>query len=379
MEFQKPEQSDQAQMLEETKQKTQLSSLSDGLLWLNQRAWPLTVIILLIAGICLFDFTQQERVPIPFSSVIAVLPALLTLGIFIVVVIIGVIFLPTMILFVSLENNNKKSIIDLWPENLSNTKKTSHGAEFFVTFYCFFMLVYFAAIFALAVWLDLSVSANSPISTLLVLLILAVPVVSFYFLIRKKIGKNVLPLKIVSGNFWVTSILGAAAQIMLMIFVLTLSTRGASGSEYELGMFCLYAFLGIMTLGIVQFFAGSVTASIARSRPPMQKIIFSAAILIILPLMIPSVGAKITSAAFQRIGAGGRSCVILTWAGKDIAPGYEKISTASYYQSKPLRIVLEADGIYRVREYEEISREIYFIPLSAIASMHDCTPESAAS
>jgi len=374
MEPQEPAHSHQTQIPGKIEQNLQGPSLSDGLLWLNERAWPLTIFILLIAGMGLLGFAQQERIPIPFSTVINILPALIALDVFIVVEVVFVVCFPVLMLLTPIKNSS--SIFDLWQETRGSTRKIRHGAEFFVARYCCFMFVYFAAIFALIVWRDLPINTSSPISILFGLCVLVAPVMRFYFRIRKKIES--IPLKDVSVVFWLTSIGGSITQAMLMLCILILSGRGASGSEYEVRIFFLYALLGVIALVVVQFFAGAITTAIARSRPSMEKVTLSAAIIIALPLMIPPVGAKITSTAFQMIGAGGRSCVILTWAEKDITSGYRDIFVGSR-QSKELRIVFEADGIYRVRKRQADSAKIYFIPVSAIASVDDCVPKRAGS
>lgn len=39
------------------------TKLSSGLFWLNERAWPLTVGILSVAGLYLYQYIQVEKVP----------------------------------------------------------------------------------------------------------------------------------------------------------------------------------------------------------------------------------------------------------------------------------------------------------------------------
>jgi len=281
-----------------------------------------------------------------------------------------------MIILAPVRNGIDKGLFDLWPKNLDNTNKRLRSAEGVVTCYCFCMLVYFAAMFAWAVWSDTLINASDPMSALLILPILAFPVVGLYFFIRIKMGKNNFPLKEISVAFWLTAIGGAVAQTMLILFIFTFSSHGASGSEDELKMFCLYVFFGIIALGAIQFFSGSVIATMARSQLPIEKFIFPAVVLIILPLIIPPAGAKIALTALQMMSAGGRSCVILTLAEKNITPGYQDIFIDSH-QSGKLRILFEADGIYRMQKYhppfqKTTSEKIYFIPLSTIASMDSC-------
>jgi hypothetical protein len=68
------------------------AQLSQGLLWLNERAWPLGGSILLIAGIYLFQYIQVEKIPLSITSsaVVAALPAMFVMLVFVITMLGGI-------------------------------------------------------------------------------------------------------------------------------------------------------------------------------------------------------------------------------------------------------------------------------------------------
>jgi len=348
-------------------------NLSNALRWLHERAWPLTFFALCVPGVSLLHFAQQERIPIPISALIKVLPILMGLEVFIVASLLGTILLPTTLLLTPIKKNNQEKLIDLWPEYPSNTKNRIRGAEFAVTRYLFFTLCYFSiTIFAIMFFLDpAKIPANGVLNNACIVLFLAVPVLGLYCFIKRKLARHHIALRETSGMFWIIAVGSVLVQFLLMIGIVTLSGRGATGSEHEWVIFILYVLIAMCALWVFQYSTGSALVSITRSSQSIERLILSAIILITLPLIIPQTGAKIASTALQIISAGGRSCVILTWADKNITLGYQEISITSH-KSKPLRSLFEVDDIYRLREYQTTSEKVYFIPLSVIASMEDC-------
>jgi len=292
------------------------------------------------------------------------------LEIFIIVSLIGIIVLPTTLLLAPIKKNSHERLIDLWPNQQDNTQKKIHSAEFAVTRYLFIMLVYFLVMSAIMTYLD---KFNFSFSSVWTngLIFSVVPIAVYYFFIKIKLTQHHITIKETSEGFWIAAAGSMLVQFVLMTGIVLLSGRGASGSENEWRFFTLYALLAMFALWVVKYFSGSVLVAIARSRPSISRLVSSAIVLITLPLIVPQTGVWLAATAFQMIGAGGRSCIILTWAEKNIAPGYQDIFTSTR-QSEPLRIIFEDDGVYRIRKHPADSRKIYFIPLSAIASIDDC-------
>jgi uncharacterized membrane protein len=65
--------------------------VSEGLSWLNNRAWPLTGILLFISVMYLYGFIMQKNVPLSITSpaIITALPVLLVVSIMIIIFLAG--------------------------------------------------------------------------------------------------------------------------------------------------------------------------------------------------------------------------------------------------------------------------------------------------
>ncbi|HIZ49675.1 MAG TPA: hypothetical protein IAA18_01190 [Candidatus Pseudomonas excrementavium] len=76
-------------------------AVSDGLLWLNERAWPLGGGIFFISVLYLHNYIQTEQIPLSITStaVITALPTIFAILIFVIAVLSAVILLPTAMLF----------------------------------------------------------------------------------------------------------------------------------------------------------------------------------------------------------------------------------------------------------------------------------------
>ena len=93
-----------AQAAQQKKMDRYANVLSNGLLWLNERAWPLTVGILSVAGLYLYQYIQVEKVPLSILSAAAftALPAMFAMLVFVIGMMGASILMPTFILFLRL-------------------------------------------------------------------------------------------------------------------------------------------------------------------------------------------------------------------------------------------------------------------------------------
>jgi hypothetical protein len=370
-------------------EETWRKQLDNGLEWLNNRAWPLTAFVLFISVICLFSFTQQEHVPLSITSPAAItsLPALMSLTALIVASLVGVIILPAFVLIVPVWKDRSERLIDLLPQTQKSTKTMARPAERLVAGYWLGALVYFASILGALASYDIPERFNfgvwNPIFLSVgILAILVIPVGGFYLFIRYKLeqhgAKNVDEpagtSRTISGNFLFISFFGALAQFILIIWILTWSGRGASGTQFQWMLFASYVCLAALALFCIQFIGGSVLTWLVLPQFSLKRVAIFMGTLVTLLLAFPQSGASLASAAFQLTGSGGRACVVLTWADGKADSGYAAITNKDdQNESKRLRIILEADGIYRVREVNSTSkRKIYLVPMSDIAAVDEC-------
>ncbi len=103
-----------------------LGELSEILVWLNHRAFPITALILTAATIAIFNYILVEKIPLTITSpgIVTALPAISALIFFIAAC--GIIFglIPCAALLIPVRND-KKSIIDWFSHaKISNIRKT---------------------------------------------------------------------------------------------------------------------------------------------------------------------------------------------------------------------------------------------------------------
>jgi len=86
------------------------AQLSGSLKWLNDRAWPLSVGILLTAGLYLYQYILEEQIPLSITSsaVLAALPAMSAILVFIISVLVAFILSPIFVLFHRLNASDKR-------------------------------------------------------------------------------------------------------------------------------------------------------------------------------------------------------------------------------------------------------------------------------
>jgi len=348
------------------------AQISEGLRWLNDRAWPLTGCALFIAVVYLYNFIQMEKVPLSITSpaIITALPALMGLVVFIASLLAGALFSPTMMLFVSIKKGHAERLADLLLRKQDKRQENERRAIWIILRGWLGVIAWFAAVLGLLTWSipERWFSEGNPWLSVIVPVALVIAVLLFYFLVRRNWLKSgdgneqagLLRMKDVSWDFWGMTFTGSVIQLLLMSLVASLSSRRAQGAEHELSAFITYWALGSIALGFVQLVGAKYLATLMRVGISFRKGAAIAAAVVLLLGFIPATGGALVGVAFQFTASGGRPCVVLSWAGDVEVKAFKRLQDPYQLErSLPLRILLEADGIYRIRLRDEPAGKVF--------------------
>src|SRR5690606_27110037 len=101
------------------------SQLTEGLAWLNNRAWPLAAGTLFTSALYLHNYIIEEKVPLSLTSptIITALPILFAVQVFIIALLVALVLMPTAILLTPTHVAGHKLIEEMGLENLNDKNR----------------------------------------------------------------------------------------------------------------------------------------------------------------------------------------------------------------------------------------------------------------
>lgn len=357
--------------------------ISPGLVWLNERAWPLSGCILFISILYLTGFIVEEKVPLSIasSSIIATLPVLFVMILLFIVLLIGFLLSPTAMLFTVVRKPGKERLVDLL---MYPGKKDSRFSIPKYIVFGWFLIPAIALLFIGLVWL-LSEKFNvipGWVMSALVLLSLPISIVFFVLAVIKEKSLK-LNLGDFSSDFWMATCFSVLPQFLIITYVFTFSARlaEASGSSYLL--LWLYVFICVVILCFLQLVGAKLIASATQPEQSLAKSFKAGVIIVVLLGIYPSTASLLTGGVFQLTASGGRACAVLAW-NSDNPSGIEALHSGDNpKQSRKLRILIQVDEYYFARplfgksekvEGAKTPSKIYFVPREIVSSIDDCQP-----
>lgn len=343
------------------------SQLSQGLLWLNERAWPLGIGILLTAGMYLYQYIQDEKIPLSITSsaVIAALPAMSAMLVFVISVLVAFIIMPIFVLFHRLNDSGKRLSDDFSFDKISPELSARHrrlilrwgGGLLILGIYCTLVGAAGPYVPRGGWWIGAGLLG-------LLLTVLAYTV----FITR---GQNIT----VSADFRFICVMSALVQVFVILTVTSVVLPIAAEYVNNIWWLVPLMFLELFFLWLIQLLGALLVVRTRRHENPVAFIATVVFAIVILLGLYPPSSAKLAGFALQVSASGGRNCTVMNF-GAD-SKGVEAITDpARPGYSRPLRVIAEVDGIYFVRPWKSDSKAVQFVPRASLTGVDACPANS---
>ncbi|WP_133490152.1 MULTISPECIES: hypothetical protein [Alcanivorax] len=339
------------------------SQLTEGLAWLNDRAWPLAAGTLFTSALYLHNYIIEEKVPLSLTSptIITALPILFAVQVFIIALLVALLLLPTAILFTPTHLDGPKLIEELGLENLKDKNRQPARRRLLGR--------WLLALSLMAVtWLTLAELFKDSDSTIAALFTLLLPITLFAVVAIKGLWR----FWRFSPDFILMALGAGLAQILLLMILGTAVMSFLASTEqqdtwgYPLGL------LVILVFGLLQFISLVLIATIQNQRNPIAWITLRGFALVVLIGLFPPASAKLAGYTLQTSASGARHCAVLLWQAPP--PGLKAI-TLDDRRSRDVKILLETEGRYVVRQHTGDPGTNYFVPSDLVNGIAACVPE----
>lgn len=337
--------------------------LSAGLLWLNERAWPLSILILVTAGLYLYQYIQEEKIPLSITSsaVLTALPAMSAILVWVVTILVAFVLMPIFVLFHRLDDTARRLSDDFHfgpgsPEQRSRHRRlmVRWGASLLsLGLFCGLLTVIGSQVSASVWWITAAV-----LGTILAL-------ASYCWIITLGVARPV------SNDFRLACVGAAFVQIMV-ILNFTIVAIGIAGKYIESLWWLLpLMLLVVLALWMIQVLGALFLDRVRSHRQPVALLASAAVIIVIFFGLFPPSGAKLGGFALQFSASGARNCTIMNFMPE--SKGFDALldsDTPGF--SRPLRVVAEVDGIYFVRLRTSDSKALQFVPRASLIGLDVC-------
>jgi hypothetical protein len=344
------------------------TKLSNGLFWLNERAWPLTVGILSVAGLYLYQYIQVEKVPLSILSAAAftALPAMFAMLVFVIGMMGASILIPTFILFKPLNATGVRlsDQLNLRPQSPQETAQHRRllghwAASLFVMFVFWMSAVY------------LSMNAESgPLLTISWIVAIMVAVLAYVGIIIRARPAHVA-LGELSGEFWLACAGAGVVQMVVILMVTVPVSRAFSEYSDSALFFAPFMFAELAVLFLVQGCGACLVVYMRDHKNPVAFASLAAFVLIVFLGLIPASGSKLGGLPLQGSASGGRVCTLMAWTGEAKVPRL-LVDTETPQRSVKLRVLADSDGSYIVRPWQAKEKTITFVPHASVAQLDEC-------
>lgn len=367
--------------------RTPRGQLDAGLKWLNDHAWPLAGVILVISQLHLHNYLTVEGIPISIASsaLLTAIPAVFGKTALIVGVLTLLFLLPTVLLLAEVREGGSSLIDAMRPEvrpkgaaagteRLQSSKqsrrvisKKGRGlAVRWIIGFVFYGLPLGASGFLVPV--DF-IDKHPWISSVVGLVVLMFFIIVFVWIVTR-IPLSMSAWRALSPDF--LAICGATAfvQFFLMTYVVDTSARVAGQYMDSKWLFLLALIVVLMVLAGMQL-VGAIAVHQLRvhSQPSVVVIQVGIALVAFSSLAVEPSAAAVASMLKVK-APDGKDCVVLVKKSDAAMPNAEE--QADGLKSRPVRILLEADGTYYARTFDARDREVILIAKGDVAKVSVC-------
>lgn len=336
--------------------------VNEGLEWLHNRAWPLGGLAIFLAVLYLYSYTIHSNVSLSITSatVIAALPMMLALVIFVEFILVGMILMPTVVLFTPIKKDGPVliSLLNSWGKKRENLNEVSAHSLFWPWMFALAVItILFLAIggFFTEVFTRYS-PWSAPIS-----IVLSVALFTLIFIWVTGKVKNGIRIKEISFDYWFVTFITGLLQLLLVITAIRISTQMAEASPETSNFYLMsaYTIVIVAMVGVVQLVGAILFLRTKEHKSPVRQSALIATFIVIGMSLFPPVSGSLAAYAFQITASGGRTCTVLSWASEP-SPIIAKLSDAAKdLESKPLHVLLSDNDVYQVRLKESHTDDIY--------------------
>lgn len=339
------------------------SQISQWLLWLNERAWPLTVGILVTAGLYLYQYIQAEQIPLSITSsaVVTALPVMSAILVSIVSILAAFVVLPIFVLFHRLNDTGRRlsdefTLGQASPEQLKRHRRMlgRWAASLFV------LGLFCASLSAIgsqvpSTWYWSLAGAMGAVLTM----------AAYYWLMTLGVEGPM------SMDFRFACLMSAFAQMSVILNFMIIAIDIAGHYVSSLWWIFPLVLVESLVVWIIQLLCALLVVKTRSHRNPVALVVCAVMVLVIVVGMYPASGAKLGGFAFQVSASGARNCTILNFGPE--SKGLESITDPDRPGfSRPLRVIAEADGTYYVRLWKTDSKAVQFVPRANLVGVDVC-------
>lgn len=340
--------------------------LSQCLLWLNERAWPLTVGILLMAGVYLYQYIQEEKIPLSITSsaVITALPVMSAILIFIISILLAFVLLPIFVLFHRFNDSQRRlsDELTLGPATAQQRKRHKRMLGRWAS-----SLVVLGTFCALLSVIGSQVSATW-YWTLLAVVGTVLTIAAYYWLMTLGIDGPM------SMDFRFACLMSAFVQMGVILNVTIVAIDIAGRYVSNLWWMVPLMLVELLVLWIIQLLGALFVVKMRSHDNPLAMVACAVMVLVMVLGFYPASGARLGGFAFQVSASGARNCTVLNFGAE--SKGFESITDPDRPGfSRPLRVIAEADGTYFVRLWKSDTKAVQFVPRAGLVGVDVCPRE----
>ncbi|MDQ0123106.1 hypothetical protein J2W17_002053 [Pseudomonas lini] len=349
------------------------SQLSKKLLWLNERAWPLTLVILLTAGVYLYQYIQEEKIPLSITSsaVITALPVMSAILMFVISILLAFVLLPIFVLFHRLNDSGKRLSDELGLEQTTPENRARHsrmlgrwgGSLLILGTFCAVLCVIGSQVTGNWYWGTAAVVGTG------------LTIACYYWLMTRGVEGPV------SMDFRIACVMSAFVQVCVILNVTIVAIDIAGQYVSNLWWLVPLMLVELLVVWIIQLLGALFVLKMRSHENPVALVASAVMVLVLVLGLYPPTGAKLGGFAFQVSASGARNCTLMNFAPE--SKGLEALTDPDRPGfSRPLRVIAEADGTYFVRPWKTDSKAVQFVPRASLVGVDVCPaakPKAASS
>ena len=341
------------------------SQLSKSLLWLNERAWPLTLVILLTAGVYLYQYIQEEKIPLSITSsaVISALPVMSAILVFIISVLVAFVLLPIFVLFHRLNDSGKRLSDELTLDQTCAEHRARHrrmlgrwgGSLLLLGTFCALLSVIGSQVAGNWYWGTAAVVGTG------------LSIACYCWVMTRGVEGPV------SMDFRMACVMSAIVQVCVILNVTIVAINIAGQYVSSLWWLVPLMLVELLVVWMIQLLGALFVVKMRSHENPLALVASAVIVLVIVLGLYPPTGAKLGGFAFQVSASGARNCTLMNFAPE--SKGLERLTDPDRPGfSRPLRVIAEADGTYFVRLWKTDSKAVQFVPRASLVGVDVCPP-----
>lgn len=343
--------------------------LSAGLLWLNERAWPLGGGILSLAGLYLYQYIRVEQVPLSITSAagFTALPAIFLMLVFVISMLAASVLMPTFILFHRLNDTGAKLADQL---NLGQRDPHLWGAHRRLVLHWGYSLLVLGFFWCWATFFSPRMESGPLLVAGWVASVL-MTILAYVWIIVRVRPENVR-WQSLSIGFWVACVGAGVVQLVVILMVTVAVSQAVSEYTDNFWLFLPFMFIELVFLFLIQALGACFVVFLQDHENPVAPVSFTVIVFIIGFGLIPAFASKLGGLPLQASASGGRMCTVMIWSGEAHAPQAVIDSNAPERSIKLRVLAADSDGTYIVRPWRATTKIVTFVPRASVAQLDDC-------